>query len=195
MCVCFIRQDFQPQRSVTVFSAETLKQGNDGLADQTALSKQFCQWFFQLWNSQNPLAGLPAQDWGPQHFWNDAKLLLVSVVEIHQREEFLGAELVSQRLFALMAHEHLIFCPNLEREGLKCLTSPHGLVLVAVAGTIHRKSTCLGIFEQVFGLIRDPLEENRWKIQFVHLKIKGQLDKEMLPVVTHDLNEMLQLFT
>ncbi|XP_062862468.1 uncharacterized protein C3orf38 homolog [Trichomycterus rosablanca] len=178
--------DSQSQASVT--------QAN-GLADLTALGKQFCQWFFQLWNSQNPLAGQPVQDWGPQHFWNDAKLLLVSHTGNHQREEFLGAELMSQRLFALVGQEQLLFCPNLEQEGLKCLTSPHGLVLVAVAGTIHRTSTCLGIFEQVFGLIRDPLENNRWKIQLVHLRIKGQLGKEMKPAVTYDSNELLQLFT
>uniref|UniRef100_A0A3Q0QS48 Chromosome 3 open reading frame 38 n=1 Tax=Amphilophus citrinellus TaxID=61819 RepID=A0A3Q0QS48_AMPCI len=58
--------------------------------------------------------------------------------------------------------------------GLKALTSPHGLVLVAVAGTIHRDAACLGIFEQIFGLIRSPLENNSWKIKFVNLKVRGQ---------------------
>uniref|UniRef100_A0AAY5K7U9 Uncharacterized protein n=1 Tax=Esox lucius TaxID=8010 RepID=A0AAY5K7U9_ESOLU len=53
------------------------------------------------------------------------------------------------------------------------LSSPHGLVLVAVAGTIHRDTVCLGVYEQVFGLIRSPLEQNSWKIKFVNLKIRG----------------------
>lgn len=91
-----------------------------------------------------------------------------------QSEEFLGAELVSLRLLALTKEERLLLSPNLEPHGLKALASPHGLVLVAVAGTIHRDTACLGIFEQIFGLIRSPLEKNSWKIKFVNLKIRGQ---------------------
>lgn len=91
-----------------------------------------------------------------------------------QMEEFLGAELVNLRLLALTKEERLVLSPNLEPYGLNVLASPHGLVLVAVAGTIHRDGVCLGIFEQIFGLIRSPLENNSWKIKFVNLKIKGQ---------------------
>lgn len=89
-------------------------------------------------------------------------------------EEFLGADLVSRRFLALTRDECLLFSPNLDPHGLKALTSPHGLVLVAVAGTIHRDAACLGIFEQIFGLIRSPLDNNSWKIKFVNLKIRGQ---------------------
>lgn len=89
-------------------------------------------------------------------------------------DEFLGAELVSLRLLALTREEHLLFSPNLEPHGVRALASPHGLVLVAVAGTIHRDAACLGIFEQIFGLIRSPLENNSWKIKFINLKIRGQ---------------------
>uniref|UniRef100_A0A3B1J2P6 Chromosome 3 open reading frame 38 n=1 Tax=Astyanax mexicanus TaxID=7994 RepID=A0A3B1J2P6_ASTMX len=145
----------------------------DGLGDLTALGKEFCRWFYQLFNSLNPTAGLPVQDWGPQHFWGDAKLFILSCTGEQEQDEYYGAELVSRRLSALVWEEKLIFCPNLEQSGLKCLSTPHGLVLVAVAGTIHRENLCLGIFEQVFGLIRDPLEGNRWKMKYVHLKIKG----------------------
>lgn len=89
-------------------------------------------------------------------------------------EEFQGAELVSLRLLALTSREHLIFSPNMDPQGLRAVASPHGLVLVGVAGTIHRDQSCLGIFEQIFGLIRSPLNENSWKIKFVNLKIRGQ---------------------
>ncbi|TWW80636.1 uncharacterized protein C3orf38 homolog [Takifugu flavidus] len=139
-----------------------------------ALGKQFCQWFFQLLNSQNPSLGQQPQDWGPQHFWPDVKLHLVSCAGSKQREKFLGSELVNLRLLALTKEERLVLSPNLEPNGLNVLASPHGLVLVAVAGTIHRDGVCLGIFEQIFGLISSPLENNRWKIKFVNLKIKGQ---------------------
>ena len=89
-------------------------------------------------------------------------------------EDFLGAELVSLRLLALTKDERLLLSPNLEPGGLRTLASPHGLVLVAVAGTIHRDGACLGIFEQIFGLIRSPLENNSWKMKSVNLKIRGQ---------------------
>lgn len=91
-----------------------------------------------------------------------------------QKEEFVGAEVVSLRFLAMTKEERLLFNPNLEPRGLKALTSSHGLVRVAVAGTIHRDAACLGIFEQIFGLIRSPLENNSWKIKVVHLKIIGQ---------------------
>ncbi|XP_072541247.1 uncharacterized protein C3orf38 homolog [Salminus brasiliensis] len=176
-------------------SSACCSEGPDGLADLTALGKEFCRWFFQLLNSLNHTAGQPVQDWGPQHFWGDVRLFILSYTGEQQRDEYHGAELVSRRLSALVWEEKLVFCPNLEHSGLKCLSTPHGLVLVAVAGTIHRENVCLGIFEQVFGLIRDPLDGNRWKMKFVHLKIKGQLGAEQLPVLTYESNDMLQLFT
>lgn len=141
--------------------------------DPLVLGQQFCQWFFSLWNSQNVTLGQEPQDWGPQHFWSDAKLRLLARVAEQQMEEFCGAELTSRRLLALTREERLLLNPNLEPHGLRALASPHGLVLVAVAGTIHRDASCLGIFEQIFGLIKSPLDNN-WKIKFTNLKIQGQ---------------------
>lgn len=141
--------------------------------DPLILGQQFCQWFFGLLNSQNLTLGQEPQDWGPQHFWPDAKLNLLARVAEQQMEEFAGAELISRRLLALTREEQLLLNPNLEPHGLRALASPHGLVLVAVAGTIHRGTSCLGIFEQVFGLIKSPLDNN-WKIKFTNLKIRGQ---------------------
>lgn len=91
-----------------------------------------------------------------------------------EMEEFNGAELVSLRLLALTKEERLLLNPNLQPYALNVLASPHGLVLVAVAGTIHRDEACLGIFEQIFGLISSPVEKSRWKIKVVKLKIRGQ---------------------
>lgn len=50
----------------------------EGGFDPMVLGQQFCQWFFQLLNSQNPSLGQQPQDWGPQHFWPDVKLRLLS---------------------------------------------------------------------------------------------------------------------
>ncbi|XP_070771256.1 uncharacterized protein C3orf38 homolog [Enoplosus armatus] len=166
--------------------------------DPLVLGQQFCQWFFQLLNSQNLSLGQPPQDWGPQHFWPDVKLRLLSRAGIEQMEEFLGAELVSLRLQALTREERLLLSPNLEPHGLRALASPHGLVLVAVAGTIHRDEACLGIFEQVFGLIRSPLE-NVWKIKFVNLKIReqGALGRTEIaaPALSYNSTELQLLYS
>lgn len=89
-------------------------------------------------------------------------------------EEYLGAELVSLRLLSLVKEENLFLNPNLNAGGVRCAVSRHGLVVVAVAGTVHRSTSCLGIFEQIFGLIRCPFNNNTWKIKFVNLKIVGR---------------------
>ncbi|XP_048020275.1 uncharacterized protein C3orf38 homolog [Megalobrama amblycephala] len=166
----------------------------DGLSDLPALGKQFCQWFYCLLNSQNPSQGHPAQDWGPQHFWEDVRLRLLLCSGEQRVDEFNGAELVSKRLHALAGEERLLFCPNLEGYGLKCISSAHGLVIVAVAGTIHRDNACLGIFEQVFGLIRSPMDNNRWKIKYVYIKVEAQgaITDRLLPLITYDSKELLR---
>uniref|UniRef100_A0A673Y9K3 Uncharacterized protein n=1 Tax=Salmo trutta TaxID=8032 RepID=A0A673Y9K3_SALTR len=81
------------------------------------------------------------------------------------------------------------------KSGLKALSSPHGLALVAVAGTIHRDRECVGIYEQAFGLLRSPLDQNKWKIKFMVLKVKGQealrVGENLLsPILTWDSNDL-----
>lgn len=162
--------------------------------DPLVLGQQFCQWFFQLLNSQNPSLDQQPQEWGPQHFWPDVRLRLLARADSVQMEEFQGAELVSLRLQALTREERLLLSPNLEAHGLRALASPHGLVLVAVAGTIHRDGACLGIFEQIFGLIRSPMENNSWKIKVVNLKIRGRNALEgteiVAPALTYNSTEL-----
>ncbi|TRY54344.1 hypothetical protein DNTS_011110 [Danionella cerebrum] len=166
----------------------------DGLSDLAALGKQFCLWFFCLLNSQNPSQVRSTQDWGPQHFWPDVSLQLHLSTGEQRSEEFSGAEIVSQRLQALAAHERLLFCPNLEAHGLKCVSSAHGLVVVGVAGTIHRDDVFLGIFEEIFGLIRSPTENNRWKIKMVKLKVEAQGGiTDRPPAVSFRSTELLSL--
>lgn len=158
------------------------------------LGQEFCRWFFELLNSRNPSLVQTPQDWGPQHFWTDAKLNLISNAVGELQQQYEGAQLVSTRLLALAEGERLILSPNLGSHGLRVLSSPHGLVLVAVAGTIHREASFLGIFEQVFGLIWSPTD-NTWKIKFIDLKVRGQAPCDgfegMPPQVTCDLMQHL----
>ncbi|CAO2632131.1 Uncharacterized protein C3orf38 homolog, partial [Lemmus lemmus] len=141
--------------------------------DFRRLGEEFCHWFFELLNSQNPFMGPPQDEWGPQHFWHDVKLRFYYSTSEQNVIDYHGAEIVSLRLLSLVKEEFLFLSPNLDSQGLKCASSPHGLVMVGVAGTVHRGNTCLGIFEQVFGLIRTPFVENTWKIKFINLRIIG----------------------
>ncbi|XP_006008793.1 uncharacterized protein C3orf38 homolog [Latimeria chalumnae] len=167
--------DLEPKTAFKKKSeAETQANENKSSCPYQAMGEQFCQWFFQLLNSQNPVLAQKQGDWGPQHFWEDVTLKLNYSTSEEQSEEFHGAELVSLRLLALVKDELLLLNPNLDASGVKCAISAHGLVVVAVAGTIHRDTLCLGIFEQIFGLIRCPLGDNNWKIKNVTLRIKGR---------------------
>ncbi|XP_008581309.1 PREDICTED: uncharacterized protein C3orf38 homolog [Galeopterus variegatus] len=141
--------------------------------DFRRLGEEFCHWFFELLNSQNPFLGPPQDEWGPQHFWHDVKLRFYYNTSEQNMIDYHGAEIVSLRLLSLVKEEFLFLSPNLDSRGLKCASSPHGLVMVGVAGTVHRENTCLGIFEQIFGLIRCPFE-NTWKIKFINLRIVGE---------------------
>lgn len=142
--------------------------------DIGGLGGEFCRWYFELLNSQHPLGVKSEATWGPQHFWEDAKLKFCYNTLEKNVEQYVGADMVSLRLLSLVKEECLLFNPNLHSNGLKCAMSPHGLALVAVAGTVHRDNVCLGVFEQIFGLISCPLRNNTWKIKLVNLKIVGQ---------------------
>ncbi|KAM4047944.1 uncharacterized protein C3orf38 homolog [Anomaloglossus baeobatrachus] len=162
--------------------------------DCKLLGEQFCNWFYPLLNSQNPSLGQDKGDWGPQHFWENAQLKLAYRTAEQALEEHNGSQMASLRLLALTREEKLIFNPNIDSRGLKCVPSPHGLVVVAVAGTIHRDNVWLGIFEQIFGLIRCPVGKN-WKIKNVNLKILGQNtltheESQQLPAITLQSSEL-----
>ncbi|XP_019384118.1 PREDICTED: uncharacterized protein C3orf38 homolog [Crocodylus porosus] len=167
--------------------------------DLQSLGKEFCQWFFNLLNAQHPLGRQSKESWGPQHFWEDAKLKFYYNTLEQSTEEYNGAELVSLRLLSLVKEEYLLFTPNFDAGGLKCAKSPHGLVIVAVAGTVHRGNICLGVFEQIFGLISWPVRENTWKIKFVNLKIFGQNALEpgtqiQKPSIKFESNQLQELY-
>ncbi|POI29875.1 hypothetical protein CIB84_006375 [Bambusicola thoracicus] len=163
-----------PESAERAAHAESHEKRQKSQDDVHNLGGEFCQWYFELLNSQHPLGVKSEETWGPQHFWENAKMKFCYNAVEKNVEEYDGAEMVSLRLLSLVKEEYLLFNPNLTADGLKCVMSRHGLVLVAVAGTVHRGNTCLGIFEQIFGLIRCPVRGNTWKIKIVDLKIVGQ---------------------
>lgn len=50
----------------------------------------------------------------------------------------------------------------------------HGLVLILCCGTLHtHASVTVGVFESVFGLMRDPFAENNWKIKNIKMQLQS----------------------
>ncbi|XP_002733864.1 uncharacterized protein C3orf38-like [Saccoglossus kowalevskii] len=135
-----------------------------------SMAEQFSTWFYQMLNSYNPILGQqPSSSWGPQHFYHNVKLKIFIERGL---EEFEGDTLVAQRLLAFPKDECLLFNPNIGPNGVKGMENAHGLVLVCVCGTVHRGNNCLGVFEQTFGLIKDPGLQNNWKIKHINLKMQ-----------------------
>ena len=131
------------------------------------------RWFYEMWNAENPSLCRDSHEFGPHHFWENSTLKLRSRTPNLSEESFEGSVLVAQRLCALVKEELLVFNPNISAEGVRVVSDPHGLLLVMACGTIHHYNNCLGVFEQMFGLVRNPLEEKTWKIKFSQLNISS----------------------
>ena len=140
------------------------------------LAMHFSSWFYKLLASlaNSTAPGADSPDWGPQHFWQDAKLTVQCDEPSGLQETTVeGARLVSEKFLSMVVIDRLCFNPNLNNDSVKGKQDPHGLVVVLVCGTVHRQSDYLGVFEQSFGLIRDPSEQNNWKIKFSKLLLKA----------------------
>ena len=139
------------------------------------LAVHFSSWFYKLLDSlANATPGVNTIDWGPQHFWQDAKLTVQCNEPSGLQETTVeGADLVSEKFLSMVVVDQLYFNPNISNESVQGQQNPHGLVLVMVCGTVHRQKQYLGVFEQSFGLIRDPSEENNWKIKFSKLLLRA----------------------
>lgn len=131
-----------------------------------ALAEQFAGWFYELLNNNNV---------GAEHFYADAKLKINmlsnndhNTISIENNPENLAYELLNVRM-----QHNLYFNPNISKEGTQGRMNPHGLVMVLVCGTIHVQETCVGVFEQVFALARDPFSDNNWKIKSSEMNLRS----------------------
>lgn len=69
----------------------------------------------------------------------------------------------------------------------------HGIVLVLCCGTLHtHASVSVGVFESVFGLMRDPFSDNNWKIKSIKMQLQSTGVMVKLPQL--DTCESLQQF-
>lgn len=126
----------------------------------TQLSHQFTEWFYTSWNNLSSFTS--------DHFFPDCQLTLFHE---NQRQIF-GSYYVCELLRAYVTSQDLRFSPNIQSN--KVEESRHGLVLIQVHGTIHQRGTCVGIFDQSFGLIRDPTHNHNYLIKFSFLNLLTQ---------------------
>lgn len=144
-------------------------------SDELSSAQAFVSWFFDMLNSCNPFLKKPPQDFGPHHFWSNAQLFLIMNTASSKVEDCIeGNFQVSQRLLQFPQQQLLIFSPNLTAEGVQVKTDPHGLKLILVCGTLHLNNNCIGVFQQSFGLVRDPVAPDHWKIKIMCLKMDEQ---------------------
>lgn len=126
----------------------------------TQLSHQFTEWFYTSWNNLSSFTS--------DHFFPDCQLTL-----FHENQRrILGSYYVCELLRSYVTNQDLRFSPNIQSN--KVEESKHGLVLIQVHGTIHQRGTCVGIFDQSFGLIRDPTHSNNYLIKFSFLNMQTQ---------------------
>jgi len=143
------------------------------------MAVNFARWYFQLLNSS---VDTDQTDWGPSHFWPDssAKVSVMSGTgEQESVEAHHSASEVCDMLVQVMRRHRLTCNPNLCEEGVRGRLEAHGLVLVLVCGTLHTSSNVCGVFEQVFGLVRDPGAQNNWKIKNTEARlVAGEVQQQ-----------------
>jgi len=138
------------------------------------MANSFVRWYYQLLNTS---VESDTTDWNSSHFWPDASAkvsLMTETGEMVEGMEVLhNAGEVSTMLLQVFRKHRLKCNPNMCEEGVRGKLSPHGLVMVLACGTLHNQHSACGVFEQVFGLIRDPGADNNWKIKQTEARLVG----------------------
>jgi len=133
------------------------------------LAELFAPWFYNKWNNLD--------DFEPRHFWPQCNLRVEVIqpgTETTVKEIYQNGPECCQFLRLLIQTEELWMNPNLlDGLGVWGKINPHGLAQVIVCGTVHKNKRHFGIFEQVFGLVKDPNSENNFKIQFSVIRFRG----------------------
>lgn len=149
--------------------------GEPAVEDLQTLAQEFTKWFYpMLHESSKNMEVAAANNYHSPHFYDDChmKMLLVPQPEIRKEEQVIGDSNVCRMLFELVCKERLFFNPNL-MDGTKAVREPHGLVVIHVCGTVHRDNQVKGMFEQQFGIIKDPFMGNNFRIKYTNLCIQG----------------------
>jgi len=149
----------------------------------------FAQWFYGiLLNISNRTPGPSIAD----QFWTDSKLTItLNHSGAADRSEAFGSEEAEKLFKQLLVQHNLILNPNLSDGGVGEKQNAHGLVVIAVCGVCYVNGNCSGIFEQAFGMVRDPAAEFRWRIKWSDLRVT-QAVVNNVPCIS-DLPELLSI--
>ncbi|KAI9589954.1 uncharacterized protein C3orf38 homolog [Glossina fuscipes] len=150
------------------------------------LARKFTEWFFDLYNKNS----LKMED-----FWSDASMLLkILVGEDCNANECQDSTSLLHILSEAKNQFGFFYNPNLSHGGVQGRMDIHGMVLVLACGTLHSQHGCVGVFECVFGLLRDPFAGNNWKAKSIQLWLRSK-DAPSIPSLegSDSLREILAL--
>lgn len=130
------------------------------------MSRQFSNWFFKMCNDNE----LKIVD-----FWSDIEysIEMVASRQLVRHENGCGSQSLLELIQSLRTQEKLLFNPNDCHDGIQGRMDPHGLVMVLCCGTLHTPGTFLGVFECIFGLLRDPFADGNWKIKHLRMRLNS----------------------
>lgn len=146
----------------------SIRQRGDHLGQQLAI--EFSRWYYERLNTLT--------DFTVSHFWTECNLRLEIIFAISPdnaiiEEVINNGEVCCAKIKDLVAVKELWFNPNCNDAGVRGYLNPHGLAQVMVCGTIHqRDGPAIGVFEQMFGLMKDPKFGNNFKIRFSVLRLR-----------------------
>lgn len=147
---------------------------NEILPELNVMAVKFTEWFYTMMNCNEPIS--------VDHFWRDGKLKLQLISSSQTvEEEVVDVNEIVKSLFKTKCEYKLYFNPNLLSDGVKGEMNPHGLVVILACGTLHSNNICVGVFEQIFMLARDPFSDNNWKIKNTTLKLHSKTNVHKPP--------------
>ena len=145
-------------------------------SSNNALAVQFVTWFYNMLNvCRITQASADGGEFQARHFYDDCSLRLFYLTNQQRVEEFKGGQVVCDRLRAFVCEEQLQFNANINSDGTIGRSDPYGLMVILVCGTVHVDTQAVGIFEQQFGLVRDPSMYNNLRIKFTNLKLLSKV--------------------
>lgn len=135
------------------------------------MSRQFSTWFFKMCNENQ----LKIED-----FWIDAEysIEMITSNQLVRQEQGCGSQSVLEMLQSLQTQDSLSFNPNDCHDGIQGRMDAHGLVMVLCCGTLHSPGLFVGVFECMFGLLRDPFADGNWKIKHLRMRLNSTSPRE-----------------
>lgn len=152
------------------------------------MARMFSEWFYKMFNAENGLTS--------DHFWPDSSLRvhIKSGDNVDVQETLSNAGDVVDLLERTKCSHGLYFNPNISHGGVQGRIDVHGLALIVACGTLHKDNLCVGVFQQMFALARDPQADNNWKVKSIELKLNSQSVNNIPSILDSDYrNNILAL--